>query len=99
MVNLRELAIGYPNQLFFEISELEQKQSWTRAQQYSNPTARCQAHLNYLCWKTFIPWLKSWSEEYDLSETNKQKNGEQKNIISDSYLPEIWEFVNGSLIK
>ncbi len=99
MVNLRELVIGYPNQLFFEISELEQQQSWTRAQQYSNPTARCQAHLIYLCWKTFTPWFKSWLEEEARSQTNSAINGTQKNIISAPYLPEIWEFVNGSLIN
>ena len=98
MVNLRQLAIGYPNQLFFEISELEQKQSWTRAQKYSNPTTRCQAHLNYLCWKTLSAWLKSWLEEDDISETNNLRKGLQKNNIPDSYLPEIWEFINGSLI-
>ncbi len=98
MVNLRELAIGYPNQLFFEISELEQKQSWTRAQKYSNPTTRCQAHLNYLCWKNLSTWLKSWLEEDDISETNNLRKGLQKNNIPDSYLPEIWEFVNGSLM-
>ncbi len=98
MLKLRDLEIGYPNQVFFKISELEQKQAWIKAQAYSNPTARCQAYLNYLCWQTLKPWLETWLEE-DKSQKNNYNSEQNKAIITESFLPEIWEFINGSIIN
>ena len=97
MLKLRDLEIIYPHQLFLEISELEQKQAWIQAQSYSNPHTQCQAYLNYLCWHTFLPWLETWSEA---EESNSNQNKElDKNIIPESSLAELWEFVNGSIVS
>ena len=98
MLKLRDLEIGYPQHLFLEISDRQQKQAWTKVQSYSNPTVRCQAYLNYLCWDTFIPWLKTWCEE-ETSQKNNANNCLDKSIIFESSLPELWEFVNGSIVN
>ena len=52
MLSLRKLSISYPNQLWLKITEEIQQKSWQRSQLSSNPTSRCQAHLNDLCWQT-----------------------------------------------
>ena len=88
MFSLRKLSISYPNQLWLKITEEIQQKSWQRSQLYSNPTSRCQAHLNELCWQTFMPWLEAWLEEDN-----------QSNLIDKKYLADIWEFVNGSVIN
>ena len=89
MLSLHKLSISYPNQLWLKIPEEIPEKSWQKAQLYSNPTSRCQAYLNEVCWQTFIPWLEAWLEE-----------DSQDNIfIEKQYFPNIWEFVNGSLIN
>ncbi len=90
MLSLRKLSISYPNQLWLKITEEIQQKSWQRSQLYSNPTSRCQAYLNELCWQTFIPWLEAWLEE----------DSNQSNLIkTETSLFNIWEFVNGSAIN
>lgn len=90
MLSLRKLSISYPNQLWLKITEKIQQKSWQQAQLYSNPTSRCQAHLNELCWQTFIPWLEAWLEE----------DSKQSNLIEiEKSSTDIWEFVNGSAIN
>ena len=89
MLSLRKLSISYPNQLWLKITEKIQQKSWLRSQWYSNPTSRCQAYLNDLCWQTFIPWLEAWLEE----------DSNESNLIDKKYLANIWEFVNGSIIN
>ncbi len=89
MLSLRKLSISYPNQLWLKITEEIQQKSWQRSQFYSNPTSRSQAHLNELCWQTFIPWLEAWLEE----------DSNEPNLIDKKYLADIWEFVNGSVIN
>lgn len=90
MLSLRKLSISYPNQLWLKITEEIQQKSWQRSQLYSNPTSRCQAYLNDLCWQTFIPWLEAWLEE----------DSNQSNLIKiETSLLDIWEFVNGSAIN
>ena len=89
MLSLRQLSISYPEQLWLSIEKEMQQKSWQRSQLYSNPTSRCQAHLNYLCWQTFIPWLEAWLEE----------DGNESNLINKKYIADIWEFVNGSVIN
>ncbi len=53
---------------------------------YSNPTSRCQAHLNDLCWQTFIPWFEEDSDRSNLIQT-------------ETSLLDLWQFVNGSVIN
>ena len=89
MLNLRKLSISYPNQLWLKVTEEIQQKSWQRSQLYSNPTSRCQAHLNDLCWQTFIPWLEAWLKE----------DSNESNLIDQKYLADLWEFVNGSIIN
>ena len=89
MLSLRKLSISYPEQLWLPITEEIQQESWQRSQLYSNPTSRCQAYLNYLCWQTFTPWLEAWLEE----------DGNKSNLIDQKYIPDIWEFVNGSMVN
>lgn len=89
MLSLHKLSISYPNQLCLKITKEIQQKSWQRAQSYSNPTSRCQAYLNDVCWQTFIPWLQAWLEE----------DGSDSGLITHQYSPKIWEFVNGSIIN
>lgn len=89
MLSLHKLSISYPDQLWLRIKEEVQQTSWQRSQSYSNPTSRCQAYLNELCWQTFIPWLEAWLEE----------DSQDSSLITKKYLPNIWEFVNGSMIS
>ena len=89
MLSLRKLSISYPNQLWLKITEEIQQKSWQRSQLCSNPTSRCQAYLNDLCWQTFIPWLKAWLEE----------DSNEPDLIEEKYSADIWEFVNGSVIN
>ncbi|MDJ0572540.1 MAG: DUF1822 family protein [Pleurocapsa sp. MO_192.B19] len=90
MLSLRKLSISYPNQLWLRITEEIQQKSWQRSQLYSNPTSRCQAYLNEICWQTFIPWLEAWLEE----------DSNQSNLIkTERSWFNIWEFVNGTAIN
>lgn len=89
MLGLHKLSIAYPNQIWLPITEEIQQKSWQRSQQYSNPTSRCQAYLNDICWQIFIPWLEAWLEE----------DGKKIELLNPQYYPELWEFVNGSIIK
>ncbi len=90
MLSLHKLSISYPNQLWLRITEETQQKSWQRSQSYSNPTSRCQAHLNEVCWQTFIPWLEAWLEE----------DSDRSNLIeTETSLLDICEFVNGSVIN
>ncbi|MDJ0636234.1 MAG: DUF1822 family protein [Xenococcaceae cyanobacterium MO_188.B29] len=89
MLSLHKLSISYPNQLWLKITKEIQQKSWQRSQSYSNPTSRCQAYLNDVCWQTFIPWLQAWLEE----------DGSDSGLITHQYSPNIWEFVNGSVIN
>ena len=90
MLSLRKLSISHPNQTWLKITEELQQKSWERSQLYSNPTSRCQAHLNDLCFQTFIPWLEAWLEE----------DSDQFNPIKiETISTDVWEFVNGSVIN
>ena len=88
MLSLRKLSISYPNQLWLKITEEIQQKAWQRSQPYSNPTSRCQAYLNEICWQTVIPWLEAWLKE----------DGNNANFTN-QYLADIWEFVNGSVVN
>ncbi len=89
MLSLHKLSISYPNQLWLKIPQEIQQKSWQRVQLYSNPTSRCQAYINEICWQTFIPWLEAWLEE----------DSNQPSVIEKKKLADIWEFVNGSVIN
>ncbi len=91
MLNLRKLATTYPNQLWLTLSQELQAEAWQQSQPHANAVACCQAYLNYLCLKTFVPWLEAW-----LAEDNPQH---QKNsIFSATNWDSLWEFVNGTPI-
>lgn len=74
MLNLRKLVTTYPNHLWLTLSQELQQAAWQQSQSHANAAACCQAYLNYLCVKTFIPWLEAW-----LAEDNPQANN--KNSI------------------
>ncbi|MBD2214266.1 DUF1822 family protein [Nostoc linckia FACHB-104] len=92
MLNLRKLATIYPNQLWLTLSQELQQAAWQQSQSHANAAACCQAYLNYLCLKTFIPWLEAW-----LAEDNPQANN-QNSIFSATKWDSLWEFVNGTPI-
>lgn len=89
MLKLRKLSTIYPNQLWLNLSQELQQEAWQQSQPHGNAAARCQAYLNYLCLKTFVPWLEAW-----LKEANPNQGG-ISNIPWDS----LWEFVNGTPIE
>ncbi|MUG97796.1 DUF1822 family protein [Scytonema sp. UIC 10036] len=89
MLKLRKLSTIYPNQLWLNLSQELQKEAWQQSQLHSNAAARCQAYLNYLCLKTFVPWLEAWLKEADRSRSS----------ISDITWDSLWEFVNGTPIE
>ncbi|KYC42473.1 hypothetical protein WA1_21145 [Scytonema hofmannii PCC 7110] len=89
MLKLRKLSTIYPNQLWLNLSQELQKEAWQQSQLHSNAAARCQAYLNYLCLKTFVPWLEAW-----LKEANQVQGS-----ISDTTWDSLWEFVNGTPIE
>ena len=88
MLSLHKLSISYPNQLWLKITQKIQQESWQRAQLYSNPNSKCQAYLNEICRKTFVPWLKAWLQE----------DSNQFSLIDEQYPTNIWEFINGSIL-
>jgi hypothetical protein len=92
MLNLRKLATTYPNQLWLTLSQELQAEAWQQSQPHANAAACCQAYLNYLCLKTFIPWLEAW-----LAEDNSQPNN-KNSIFSATNWDSLWEFVNGTPI-
>ncbi|MBD2355401.1 DUF1822 family protein [Tolypothrix sp. FACHB-123] len=89
MLKLRKLSTIYPNQLWLNLSQELQQEAWQQSQLHGNAAARCQAYLNYLCLKSFVPWLEAW-----LQEAN-QTPGKISHITWDS----LWEFVNGTPIE
>jgi hypothetical protein len=88
MLKLRKLSTLYPNQLWLNLSQELQQEAWQQSQLHSNAAARCQAYLNYLCLKTFVPWLEAWLKEANQSQGH----------ISDINWDSLWEFVNGTPI-
>jgi hypothetical protein len=89
MLKLRKLSTTYPNQLWLNLSQELQQEAWQQSQPHGNAAARCQAYLNYLCLKTFVPWLEAWLKE------GNQAQGRISDITWDS----LWEFVNGTPIE
>ncbi|MEQ9001577.1 MAG: DUF1822 family protein [Coleofasciculus sp. B1-GNL1-01] len=94
MFNLLELSRTYPNQIWLNLSEEQQKQAWQRSQNHANAMTRCNAYLNELCLTAFIPWLEGWCQEGQENEKLTQIR-----TFPESSLPSIWEFINGSLIN
>jgi hypothetical protein len=92
MLKLRKLATVYPNQLWLNLSQELQLEAWQQSQPHANAAARCQAYLNYLCLKTFIPWLEAW-----LAEANETKANHS--IVSANTWNSLWEVVNGTPIE
>ena len=89
MLTLRELSNTYPEQIWLKLSEKLQEEAWQESQYHSHATIRCNAYLNYLCLYTFLPWLEAWFEEQVVNIK----------LFQESFLPSIWEFLNGSLIE
>lgn len=89
MLKLRKLSTIYPKQLWLRLSQELQEEAWQQSQAHGNAASRCQAYLNYLCLKTFVPWIKAW-----LAEANQAKDR-----ISDTTCDSLWEFVNGTPIE
>ncbi|OUL24647.1 hypothetical protein BV372_28780 [Nostoc sp. T09] len=94
MLKLRKLSTIYPNQLWLNLSQELQQEAWQQSQPHTNAAARCQAYLNYLCLKTFIPWLEAW-----LAEANQAQGSIDRSIFSANTWDSLWEFVNGTPIE
>lgn len=93
MLNLRKLATIYPNQLWLTLSQELQEEAWQQSQPHANAAACCQAYLNYLCLKSFVPWLEAW-----LAEDNQAQGSINRSIFSANTWDSLWEFVNGTPI-
>ncbi|ALF52952.1 hypothetical protein ACX27_08965 [Nostoc piscinale CENA21] len=91
MLNLQKLATIYPNQICLPLSPKLQEEAWQKSQAHTNAAACCQAYLNYLCLKSFVPWLEAWLAEED-AHININ------NIFSANACNSLWEFVNGTPI-
>lgn len=94
MFKLLELSTTYPDQVWLNISEKQQQQAWQRSQNHANAMTCCNAYLNELCLTAFIPWLEGWCQEGQ--ESNKPT---RISTFSESYLPSLWEFINGTIIN
>ncbi|MEC4812011.1 MAG: DUF1822 family protein [Scytonema sp. PMC 1069.18] len=94
MLKLRKLSTIYPNQLWLQLSEKLQEEAWQQSQRHVNAAARCQAYLNYLCLKSFVPWLEAW-----LKEANQAKDSINHSILSATSWDSLWEVVNGTPIE
>ncbi|WP_414586688.1 DUF1822 family protein [Scytonema sp. PCC 10023] len=94
MLKLRKLSTIYPNQIWLKLSQELQQEAWQQSQPHANAAARCQAYLNYLCLKTFIPWLEAW-----LAEANQAQDSINHSIFSTNSWNSLWEFVNGTPIE
>ncbi len=73
------------------IPPADQQQGWRIAQELSNPSNRYIAYLNYVAYRTFIPWLSDWLVTESLPEPTVWP-GKQ-------LLPSIWEVVGGTAIQ
>ncbi len=93
MLKLRKLSTVYPNQLWLKLSPQLQQEAWLQSQTHANATSRCQAYLNYLCFKTFVPWFEAW-----LKEANQTKCNIHYSISSTTSRAALWEVVNGTPI-
>jgi hypothetical protein len=94
MFDLLELSRTYPNQIGLNLSEKQQQQAWLRSQNHGNAMTRCNAYLNELCLMAFVPWLEGWCQEGQESDKSTRIS-----TFSESYLPSLWEFINGTIIK
>lgn len=83
---LTELQTLFPHQLWLEVSERTQTDTWqlVAQQSYSNSAARWTAFLNTLCLTQFVAWLKVHFEE-DLP-------------CQVSLDASVWEVVNGTAL-
>lgn len=91
MLMLNELKKASLNMLELKITPSEQQKAWQQAQNYSNPIARHNAYVNYVCYQTFLTWLSEWVAEESLSQPTVWPNIDK--------LATIWEFVNGTAIQ
>ena len=72
------------DELYFNLSFEMQAQAWQQSRCHSNPTARNQAYLGYLCLQGFIQWV---SERFD------DDCYEARPYVKD--LESLWEFIEG----
>lgn len=77
----------FPNQLWLEISEKDQENTWqlVTKQLYSNVAARWNGYLNTLCLNSFLAWFQDNCDDGDLQL-------HQEADLS------IWEVVNGTFL-
>lgn len=86
-LNLEQLNLAYPHQLWLEFSENQQKQALPLAGDYSHDAARHRAGVNRLVLNTLLPALQ---ESGNLKSLPKLWHG--------SDISSIWEFVTGVAI-
>lgn len=84
-LTLTDLITLFPNQLWLELSEQEQEDTWQKVaqQRYSNSAARWNAYLNQLCLQRFLTWL-----QHEELEPLLQVTGDSS----------VWEVVNGTVL-
>jgi hypothetical protein len=86
---LDQLIVAYPDHLWIDFSEQEQKTAWEMKQDYSCNPARWNAYMNRICISLIIRCLQ---EYFDLETTPTL-------AFSDSDNQSIWEVVNGTMIN
>jgi hypothetical protein len=86
-LTLTDLMALFPNQLWLELSEQEQEDTWQQVaqQRYSNSAARWNAYLNQLCLQRCLTWLQHQELE---PEPLLQVTGDSS----------VWEVVNGTVL-
>lgn len=86
-LTLTELRAIFPHQLWLEVSERTQAETWSAIAQhrYSNPAARWTAYLNTLCLSQVVSWLATYSDGEFLQLQSRPDAS-------------IWEMVNGTVI-
>ncbi len=89
LTGLDQLIVAYPEHLWIDFSEQEQKAAWEIEQNYSCNAARWNAYMNRICISLIISCLQ---EYFDLETTPTL-------AFSDSDNRSIWEVVNGTMIN
>ena len=85
-LNLQELKILYPEEIWQEFSEKDLEQRESSIRHYSNQTAQNNADLNFWCLNAFRAWVK-------------ENLGDSITVLpSEANLPTIWDVVNGTAI-
>ncbi|MBE9170137.1 DUF1822 family protein [Pleurocapsales cyanobacterium LEGE 06147] len=83
---MSDLALFEPTQLILELTDKNINESWQQSQSAATSTSRWQTHLNQVCLKAFLPWLR------------EEQNSRARVWLKGATLSNSWELVNGTAI-